>query len=498
METDVADISTGAGQEQFVHGMTIRHFSEAGLSLAATALISVGGLMVKADLATMSLLYLSVVLVTAVFRGFWHASALSVLSVCSLDFFFTPPQFHLYFFSIQDGVTLVTFQGCAVLVSRMSTISARSLRDAAARRIEMNQLFEFSRNALLMDFGEAPGPQLAALIRSVFPGCMVAIFDANNTRHDTSGLWQPGEEDIARQTFLMSRDRNDEATNTFSRCLHAKSGVLGAIALRGELALTVVDAISSLTALSIDRHLSVEKEERANLTRESEQLRSAVMDALAHEFKTPLSAIQTASAGIIALGSLSEAQSELADLIFSEITRMNDICIQLLLTAKLKSGGVQLRIKEVNVRDLIDRVVSQRVLNMERNPIRVEIDNLDLSVGVDEEVVAMSIAQYLDNACKYSFPNTPITISASANNSEVLISVHNFGPTIPMEDRERIFERFYRSSNTERTEQGTGIGLSFVRKAAEAHHAHAWVVSEEKEGTTFSISVPAVPRRNAE
>jgi two-component system sensor histidine kinase KdpD len=73
--------------------------------------------------------------------------------------------------------------------------------------------------------------------------------------------------------------------------------------------------------------------------------------------------------------------------------------------------------------------------------------------------------------------------------------VHNFGPTIPIEDREQIFERFYRSSALKEVAPGTGIGLSIVRKAAEAHHGHVWVISDEKEGTTFFLSLPSSARR---
>jgi len=73
--------------------------------------------------------------------------------------------------------------------------------------------------------------------------------------------------------------------------------------------------------------------------------------------------------------------------------------------------------------------------------------------------------------------------------------VHNFGSRIRIEDRERIFERFYRSPELKDSVPGTGIGLSVVRKAAEAHHGHVWVISDEKSGTTFSLSLPMDARR---
>jgi two-component system sensor histidine kinase KdpD len=107
----------------------------------------------------------------------------------------------------------------------------------------------------------------------------------------------------------------------------------------------------------------------------------------------------------------------------------------------------------------------------------------------------MILAQYIDNARKYSTAGTPIEIAARASHSEVLISVHNFGSTIRIEDRERIFERFYRSPELKDAVPGTGIGLSVARKAAEAHHGHVWVISDDTEGTTFFFSLPMDARR---
>jgi signal transduction histidine kinase len=107
----------------------------------------------------------------------------------------------------------------------------------------------------------------------------------------------------------------------------------------------------------------------------------------------------------------------------------------------------------------------------------------------------MILQQYIDNAQKYSTPDTAIDIGIKGSRTEVLISVHNWGSTIRIEDRERIFERFYRSSDVKDSVPGTGIGLSVVRKAAEAHRGHVWVISDEREGTTFFVSLPTGARR---
>jgi two-component system sensor histidine kinase KdpD len=108
----------------------------------------------------------------------------------------------------------------------------------------------------------------------------------------------------------------------------------------------------------------------------------------------------------------------------------------------------------------------------------------------------MIVTHYIDNARKYSTPDTLIAIVGRKSHTDVVISVHNFGSTVRLEDRERIFDRFYRAPDVKESIPGTGIGLSVVRKAAEALHGHVWVISDEKEGTTFYVSLPSGGRRN--
>jgi two-component system sensor histidine kinase KdpD len=257
----------------------------------------------------------------------------------------------------------------------------------------------------------------------------------------------------------------------------------------------VLDALAALAAIAIDRHQSFENEERAETASRSEQLRAAVMDALAHEFKTPLTAVQTASSGLLELGGLTDSQRDLASLIDDEAIRLNDLCTRLLLTAKLETQQVGLQTDEVNVKELLLEVLTSRSAEEIGKRIAVAVEDPALTVRADRALVAMILVQFIDNARKYSTPDTPVEIAARTGHAEVLISVHNFGSTIPLEDRERIFDRFYRSPQLKDSVPGTGIGLSAVRKAAEAHHGHVWVISGDEEGTTFFLSLPTESKR---
>ncbi len=112
--------------------------------------------------------------------------------------------------------------------------------------------------------------------------------------------------------------------------------------------------------------------------------------------------------------------------------------------------------------------------------MKVSIDLPDdgLILCCDRQLMVMLLSQYIDNACKYSIYGTTITIRAVQSKAEVIFSVHSFGPVIPMADRERIFDRYYRSSNSSNRAAGTGIGLSVAKRAAMIHGGYVWVTSE--------------------
>jgi len=462
---------------------------------AVLALFTCFGFVQQVNLLTIGLLYLLIVVAVASLFGFWQASLISLLAVACLDYFFTQPLFHFYMSDPQEMIALGAFEITTIVICRLSAKESRSSRKATAHRAEMEQLYELSRSSLLLDLRQPQGPQLAVLIQRIFSTRAVALFDMNLSRQDRMGDWETGEENLAKECYLRDASEDDASTLTWQRVLRAGRKPVGALVVRGEISPIVVDALASLAAIAIDRHQWFDKEERAEATKKGEQLRATVMDALAHEFKTPLTAVQTASSGLLELGGLTEPQRDLVTLIDGEAVRLNKLCTQLLKAAKLEARQEGLQAADVNLLDLVSAVLASHPADTERNSIQVTVEDPALTVRADRELLAMILTQYIDNARKYSTAGTPIEIGARASRSDILISVHNFGPTIRIEDRERVFERFYRSPELKDSVSGTGIGLSVARKAAEAHHGHVWVISDDKNGTTFSLSLPMDARR---
>jgi two-component system sensor histidine kinase KdpD len=442
-------------------------------------------------LATAGFIYLLIVVAVSLFYGIWQATFISLFAVSCLNFFFVPPVWTFIVSDARDWIALISFQVCALVASRLSSRESGIAREANHQRAEMEKLYELSRGILVIDLHHPPGPQLTQLIRRIYAADDIAIFDANLARLDHLGDWSTEEQQIAKTAYLLDKDDDDPETRTTQRLIRIGTTATGALAIRGEVGPMIASAIASLTAIALERYRSFDNETRAESAQQAEQLRVAVLDALAHAFKTPLTAIRTASSGLLEMGTLDKTQTELAALIDEESVNLNNLCTRLLQTAKLEAASVTLRTEPVIVSKLVKDVVSGLSSALRGHPVALSIDEQAAPLQGDPELLEMILTQYLDNAAKYSAPDASIDIAVRESDAELVLSVRNQGSVIDMQDRERVFERFYRSSDAKQRAAGAGVGLSIVKKAAEAHRGHVWVISAE-EGTTFYLSIPKV------
>jgi len=472
------------------HVSRLRFVGESLLGCWVVALLTFTGYVLHFNPAPIGFLFLLVVVCEAILCGFWQASAVSLFACACLDYFFYPPLFEFRISDPQDWVALGAFEIGALLVSRLSSREQLNSREAQLQRRSMEQLYELSRSTLLINLHQAPGPQLTHLIQRIFSAEAVAIFDANSGLCDRSGVWKDDERELAKECFLAQVDDEDRTSRTSRRLLRVRAESIGAIAIRGDLGPLVAEALASLTAITLDRCVSFEKESQIEAAHQSERLRAAVLDSLAHAVKTPLTAIQAANAGLGELGKLNGPQKELVTLIENESNQLSLLSTRLLQTAKLEVQELNLAWEEIAVAELVSSALAGQRARMAGHTVEVSVPDSSLTIRGDRDLLSMALAQYFDNAAKYSFVGTPIKVAARESHSEVMISVHNFGPAIPISDREKIFQRFYRSEGTMHIAPGTGIGLSAVKMAAEAHKGHAWVISNAHDGTTFFLSVP--------
>jgi two-component system, OmpR family, sensor histidine kinase KdpD len=455
--------------------------------------VSVGAFQLHFALPAVGFVLFLVIVVAALKLGFWQATVTSLAAVGCLDFLFTQPLFSLK--TDAAGLTaLAAFETAALVVSRLSAQVQLQAWIANQQRNNMERLYELARNILLVDRREPTAPQIVTFIQQAVGVDSAALFDASTLQVSVAGTPQPQLEDAARNAWMTDKNEDNLPGRIWSRVLRLGNKGTGAIALQAEhLTPIVADAVASIAAIALERSRSLEKETRAEAARQSEQLRTAVLDALAHAFKTPLTTILAASSGLLDTGRLSPQETELVTLIDDQSVVLNDLTTRLLQTARLASGEIHLQREEWSLGELIDEVVESFASQFARRPARIVVPDPDVPVSGDSQLIVTALRQVVDNAIKYSDPGTAVTIRAEARDEEgggeILISVRNDGPAIRPEDRERIFDRFYRSPGTEHRAAGTGLGLSITKKIAEAHQGRVWAGNGEK-GAEFFFALP--------
>jgi two-component system sensor histidine kinase KdpD len=367
-------------------------------------------------------------------------------------------------------------------------------REAEKRQAQLQKLYELSERLLLLDHGEAVEQRLANLIQSTLNVGGVALWNAYDFNLARCGDCNLSDQEVRAACFANTNE-DDPAVGLSHRVLRLGTRAIGSLSLCGHtLDPSSVSAAASLAAIAIEREHSFSTKATAEAAKQSEQLRSAILDGLAHAFKSPLTTIMASSSGLLAMNTLAGTEKKLIDLIDRQATHLNDLTNHLLLTAKLDSGGLKVSREEVDVAQLIQSSVDACSYELDGHAIDVRLAGLQSMVWADRKLFQLALVQLLDNAVKYGSPGSPIAIGVQQGREEVLITVKNEGSFIPAGEREKVFQRFYRSSGSSGATSGTGIGLSVVKRITEAHEGRAWVNSDPVNGTTFVITLPRVAR----
>jgi two-component system, OmpR family, sensor histidine kinase KdpD len=444
---------------------------------------------------TAGFIELLIVVSTALTYGFWEATGCSVVAVVCLDYFFAPPIRSLQVSDPENWVALVTFEIIALMVGRLSYKLRTETRESFLHRRNAEKLFELSRGILGLDRQRPAGPKIASLIQDRIAVDSVAIFEASSAEFYRAGACTKEDEELARSTYLLNDNCHAHKASQWPRVLRLESAPIGALVMAGNnLNPLMADAVASLVAAGFERVRSFEKETRAEAARQTEQLRTTVLDGLAHAFKTPLTVILASTSGLLEMNGLSPPQAQLLGLIDEHAKQLNGLTSHLLQMARLESKEIRLRREEVRVQPFIHQVVDDCTNRLGGHALRLSIEDENLTVSGDRQLLAITITELLVNAAKYSSADSPISVSVQREGERALIAVHNDGPEIAYTERALIFDRFYRSPTAKHRASGSGIGLSVAKRTAEAHQGRLWVNSSPETGTTFFLSLPALVR----
>jgi two-component system sensor histidine kinase KdpD len=442
---------------------------------------------------TVALSFLVAVLIVSAFWGLRYAVFLSVVATLAFNYFFLPPYGTFTIADPQNWIALFAFLATAIIASQLSERARREALRAHQRRREIERLYAFSQQ--LLNTENVP-ELLNALPRYVVESFGVeaaAIFVLGRQDIYRSG---PNMKELDSERLKAVTARGEPTTDTVHKLsftpLRLGMRSAGAIGVSGGvLSRETLEALGTLIAIAIERTGAVEKLSKAEASRESEKLRSAILDSVTHEFRTPLTAIKASVTSLLSPASLDSGQrQELLTVINEETDRLNHLVGEAAEMAQLDANQVELHREPHEIGEAIERAVEEAKQWLANRQVATSVPADLPLVSIDFDRITAVLVQLLENAGKYSAAGSPIQITAENNGGKVTVSVGDRGPGIDDFEQALIFDKFYRGKNERYRVQGTGMGLAIAKAVVEAHGGTIGITSQLGNGSVFYFSVP--------
>jgi two-component system sensor histidine kinase KdpD len=444
----------------------------AALELVLAVALATGGvaaLQGTTPAAGLGILYLLAVLAIAIRRGQLAALFTAVLGVLTLNFLFITPRHRLEIAHSRDVVELVVLLIAAIVVGRLAAIGRQRAAEAesragiaSAREREAKLLAEVA-SAIL------PGKSVSAQLRLIgnqvagatgASAARVAIEPVPNPTGDEVALALHG----ARAGWLyVTRDF------TWSRAELER----------------IAEPLGRLIDVALERERVADQAAETEASRRAEVAKTAVLHAISHDLRSPLTAIATAVGGLRAALVTDAEREELIEVIEVETARLGRLVDDLLDLSRIESGAVAPQADWCDLRDVVATAVVQS-----RADARIELDlpaELPL-VRADAAQLERVFSNLIDNGVKFSPPDSSVRITGGSSAGRVVVRVSDQGRGIPRKDRSRVFEPFFRSAGDRSA--GSGLGLAICRGFVEANGGQINLQAGADRGTSFAVSFP--------
>ena len=438
--------------------------------MVAAATGAVYALKQVAAAASLSVVYLPAVLLASAYWGLALGIGTSLLSAAAFNFFHLPPTGRFTIADSRNWVALAAFTIVAAVVSTIAELARNRASEAERRRSEADLAAALARELLA---GAGTKDALATTARRVsealaLPSASIVLGAAQaDPRRQALALKDGGGAQIA--TLLVPSDLPGDVADR----------------LRSQ----VVPALEALVAIAMRRDALQAEAVETEALRRSDDIKTALLRAVSHDLRTPLTAI-VAAGHALGTGSLSaEERAELSEAVVDEGERLATLVEKLLDLSKLQAGRAEPRRDWVSVEDV---VLAARESLSAGADVRLAIDPDVPEVRADAAQLERAFANLLENARRYS-AGQPVSINLRRSGDSVLVRVVDRGPGIAPSDRERIFEPFYRGPQASRAPwTGSGLGLAIAKGFIEANGGTIAVESLPGQGTTFVVSLPTV------
>ncbi|PWW04801.1 two-component system sensor histidine kinase KdpD [Paenibacillus cellulosilyticus] len=491
-----------------------RHWAYAWVTLAIALLTFLFKEMdLSFDTANIALLYLLPVLLSAVYWGKGASYYAAGLGVLAFDFFFVPPFLSFSVSDLRYLVSFIVFFTVAALTASLAARLKSQLQYSKQKEAQTASLYAISKQLSAFTDIQALLRNVTSQVSDTFQTEAAIYLPASKDEDEVTvaapssaaSLWGSGEAELVIANWAYQQGRMAGRGTTMlgetpglyiplrtEDHIHGVLGVnLGAEVLTADQ-MRFLEALGGLAASAIVRVKLSEEAKLAHLTAESERIRTAILDSVSHELRTPLAALIGSAGALIEGDSLFSAEDRMSLLTTMRegALRMNRLVSNLLGIVQLESGMLKLRSKWCDIEDMIGVVRKQVEEGIQHRTVRVELpDDIPLIQG-DEVLLEQVLTNVVSNAIKYSPDYSVITIRAIVDGESFILSVADQGLGIASADRERIFDKFYRSARTGHL-TGTGLGLAICRGIIDLHGGTiAAQPNEDGQGTVLVMTLP--------
>jgi two-component system sensor histidine kinase KdpD len=442
---------------------------------------------------TVALTLLLAILAVSAVWGMAVSVFMSVVAMLVFNYEFLPPIGKLTIADPQNWVALGAFLVTSLVGSQLSARIRKEADEAIGRRRETERLYQFSQKLL----GEGNVIQLMNAI----PNYIVESFEAG-----AAELFLPQKEKFYRSGYGASHLDEEKMKSAFVRdeltieAAHSQYFVpvrlgvkaIGSLGISGaQLSRQTIDAVGSLVAIAVERARAVEQLSQTEAERQGERLKSALLDSITHDFRTPLTSMKAAVSSLLSSGKTTAAQShELLSIINEECDRLNHLVEEASEMARLEAGDIELHFAPTPIEEIIQEALTQLKSSLGSREVQVKINPNLPPVEADLERATDVLMKLIDNANLYSAKERPITITAEKNGEYVTTSVADRGPGIDDFEQEMIFDKFYRGKDQRYLVRGTGMGLPIAKALVTAHKGTINVTSQLGHGSVFSFTLP--------
>jgi two-component system sensor histidine kinase KdpD len=460
------------------------------------------------------IVYLTAVVGTAVRFGLWSSLLASAASALCYNFFFTAPYYTFAIADPRNVIAVVFFAIVAVVVSNVAARARTLAVTAMARARTTESLYAFSRKlsgaGTLDDVLWASAYQAALMLKVR----VVLLLPENGSLAVRTG-YPPedilDEADLAAAKWAWDHDRaagrgSDTLPGAKRLFLPMRTGrgVIGVVGIDSDKPgpllnpdqRRLLDALIDQAALAIERVHLVDDLDQAKRRVEADRLRAALLTSISHDLKTPLASIVGAAGALKDLsGTLDDnAKADLVATILEESERLNRFIANLLDMTRLESGSIRPNTARHDIGEIVGSVLERARKILVHHRVEVDIVKDLPMLELDPVLFEQVLFNLLDNAAKYATPRTTVLIQSWQEGANVKLQIVDEGSGIPLEEIDRIFDKFHRAEKQDQVRAGTGLGLAISRGFIEAMGGSITAANRaDRSGAVFTITLP-VPK----